>query len=268
MLPTGKGVDTSCMKTSFARLGPRKIDMKSSRIVTLVFLLIMTCPLCFAAGTPVHTDHGGVPIEKVEVGDEVQSHNAKTGELENEPVTALTPQHKDSLLELRIEGERDPLRPSTHHPFWVKRGEIPGGRWIEAGNLRVGDLLQTVLGTWRRVVAITPLPGQETVYNFTVDQNHDYFVGETGFLVHNAGGCGCKTNRHHYTPKFIGGNPKGPFSTIPSAYHDLITAAFRTAATSRGYGYQYWRNGFPPEDVRNEIMDEVYSQLPCSIDPE
>jgi hypothetical protein len=34
--------------------------------------------------------------------------------------------------------------------------------------------------------------GQETVYNFTVAKNHDYFVGETGFLVHNAGGCGCK----------------------------------------------------------------------------
>jgi RHS repeat-associated protein len=28
---------------------------------------------CFAAGTPVHTDHGDVPVEKVEVGDEVVS---------------------------------------------------------------------------------------------------------------------------------------------------------------------------------------------------
>ena len=42
----------------------------------------------------------------------------------------------------------------------------------------------------------TPLLGQETVYNFTVDKNHDYFVGETGFLVHNAGGCGpCRSGR-------------------------------------------------------------------------
>jgi hypothetical protein len=57
--------------------------------------------------------------------------------------------------------------------------------------MRVGDQLQTLQGNWRRVVAITPLPGQETVYNFTVDKDHDYFVGETGFLVHNAGGCGC-----------------------------------------------------------------------------
>ena len=60
--------------------------------------------------------------------------------------------------------------------------------------MKVGDLLQTVDGNWRRVTAITPLPGQETVYNFTVANDHDYFVGETGFLVHNAGNCGCNYN--------------------------------------------------------------------------
>ena len=124
------------------------------------------------------------------MGDEVVSRNSVTGKLESEPVTALTPLHKDSLLEIRIEGEHDPLRPSTRHPFWVKRGEAQAA-WIESGSMRVGDQLQTLQGNWRRVVAITPLPGQETVYNFTVDQNHDYFVGETGFLVHNAGDCNC-----------------------------------------------------------------------------
>jgi hypothetical protein len=46
-------------------------------------------------------------------------------------------------------------------------------------------------GAWRRVVSITPLEGQETVYNFTVAKDHDYFVGETGFLVHNEEGCNC-----------------------------------------------------------------------------
>jgi hypothetical protein len=51
-----------------------------------------------------------VPIEKIAVGDEVVSRNSKTGKLEDEPVTALTPKHKDSLLEVRVEGERTPLR--------------------------------------------------------------------------------------------------------------------------------------------------------------
>jgi RHS repeat-associated protein len=145
---------------------------------------------CFAAGMPIHTDHGDVPIEMIKVGDEVVSRNRQTGKLESEPVTALTPKHKDSLLELRIEGEHAPLRPSTSHPFWVKRGDTPPA-WIAAGKMQVGDFVQTIQGNWRRVVAITPLQDQETVYNFTVAEDHDYFVGETGFLVHNAGGCGC-----------------------------------------------------------------------------
>jgi hypothetical protein len=151
-----------------------------------------SCSFCFAAGTPIHTDHGDVPVEEIKVGDEVESRNSATGKLELEPVTELTPLHKDSLLEIRVEGERSPLRPSTRHPFWVRRGDSPDGAWVESGKMKVGDLLQTVDGNWRRVTAITPLPGQETVYNFTVANDHDYFVGETGFLVHNAGGCGCK----------------------------------------------------------------------------
>ncbi len=115
---------------------------------------------CFVAGTPVHTNHGDVPVEKVEVGDEVQSRNRETGKLESERVTELTPLHKNQLVELRVEGEHDSLRPSIDHPFWVRRGNLPNERWIVAGNIRVGDLLKTVQGTWRRVVTITPLPGQ------------------------------------------------------------------------------------------------------------
>ena len=30
------------------------------------------CGRCFAAGTPVHTEHGAVPIERLKVGDKVR----------------------------------------------------------------------------------------------------------------------------------------------------------------------------------------------------
>src|ERR1019366_9593837 len=113
------------------------------------------CAKCFAAGTPIHTSNRGeVPIEEIEVGDEVVSRNSENGKLENEPITALTPQHKDSLLEIRSEGERTPLRPSTHHPFWVQRGDAQPA-WLSSGEMRSGDLVQSLQGAWRRVVSIT-----------------------------------------------------------------------------------------------------------------
>jgi hypothetical protein len=147
-------------------------------------------PCCFAAGAPVHTDHGEIPIEKIKIGDEVLSRNSATGKDEYEPVEALTPIHKNMLLDLGIEGEREPLRPSVDHPFWTRRGDAADGQWIEARNLKLGDLLEIPDGNWRRITAITPVANEQTVYNFTVAKDHDYFVGETGFLVHNEN-CPC-----------------------------------------------------------------------------
>jgi len=77
------------------------------------------------------------------------------------------------------------------HPFWVKRGDKSDGEWMPAGQMRVGDLVETIQGDWKRIVTIARETGQQTVYNFTVDKDHVYFIGDTGFLVHNEN-CGCR----------------------------------------------------------------------------
>jgi hypothetical protein len=116
----------------------------------------------------------------------VLSRNRTTGEQEYKRVTALTAQHRDKLIELRIEGEPDPLRPSINHPFWVLRAPSQQPAWIVADSMRAGDLVLDLKGEWHKVVSVKPLEGLQTVYNFEVDDNHDYFVGTTGFLVHNS----------------------------------------------------------------------------------
>ena len=140
---------------------------------------------CFAAGTMVHTDHGDVPIERIRVGDMVLSRSRTTGEQEYKRVTALTAQHRDKLIELRVEGEPEPLRPAVDHPLWVLRAPSQQPAWIVADSMRAGDLVLDLKGEWHKVVSVKPLEGLQTVYNFEVDDNHDYFVGTTGFLVHN-----------------------------------------------------------------------------------
>jgi len=221
-----------------------------------------TCPMCFAAGTPVHTNQGDVPIEKIRVGEEVEARDSATGREEYKPVTALVPGHPGRLVEIRVAGERQPLRASVGHPFWVERDDATAGTWIAAGQLRLGDRLLTMKGEWRAITAITPVTGEVTVYNFTVAKDHDYFVGETGFLVHNANCEPCEG--HHIIPKFLGGNPNGKLAFIPQSYHRLITNAFRTiaAGTGPGYGYDFSGNGFPTAPERLDILRKVYKQYP------
>ena len=87
----------------------------------------------------------------------------------------------------------------------ARRGDQPE-RWINSGQLRVGDRLLTMDGNWRAIVAIALVDHEETVYNFTVAKDHDYFVGETGFLVHNQN-CFCNPGQelHHIVPENMPG---------------------------------------------------------------
>jgi len=145
------------------------------------------CGECFAAGTPVHTDNGAVPIERIKVGDKVWAHNEKTGVNELRTVTSVAPQHRDTLLELRIEGEKNALRATSVHPFYARRNASEAAHWINAGDLLAGEQIETQDGRWVAVQSVTPIPGLSIVYNFTVEEDHDYFVGDEGLLVHNAG---------------------------------------------------------------------------------
>jgi len=147
------------------------------------------CGNCFAAGTPVHTDHGSIPIEQIKVGDKVWAHNEKTGDNELRAVTAIAPKHRDKLLELRIEGEKDAIRATPSHPFYARANSSDSTHWIQAGDLVIGEQIETQGGKWVAVQSVTAVEGLSVVYNFTVEQDHDYFVGDEGLLVHNGRVC-------------------------------------------------------------------------------
>jgi len=59
---------------------------------------------------------------------------------------------------------------------------------------------------------------------------------------------------HHITPKYLGGDPKGPTVRLNAAYHQEITNAFR-----REWPYG---QGMPDAQELLRILDKVYSQFP------
>lgn len=153
--------------------------------------------LCFVAGTPVHTDRGLRAIEKIKVGDKVLSWNESGKRFEYKTVVRTLAREARQLVSVRIAGERTPIVGTPEHPFYVRAhraldglgagegGDGAEGVWVAAGELRPGDELLRADGSWAEVEGVEGEWRTEAVYNFEVEDNHDYFVGERGALVHN-----------------------------------------------------------------------------------
>jgi RHS repeat-associated protein len=151
--------------------------------------------VCFIAGTLVQTKDGEKPIEEVKEGDEVLSFDEETRQVEYKPVVRTFVRYSPILLSVYVEGESEPIGVTPEHPFYVHRArdglmsgddeESDEGEWVGAGELRVDDKVRLASGRWTRVIGVERRFGGATVYNFEVADNHNYFVGQLGALVHN-----------------------------------------------------------------------------------
>ncbi|MCS3869423.1 RHS repeat-associated protein [Chryseobacterium ginsenosidimutans] len=133
--------------------------------------------LCFTEGTLVATDKGSKKIEDIKEGDLVWSYNEETGKKELKKVVELSRNTSSSLVKISVNGTEITCTPE--HPFYVN------GNWIEAQNLTKGTFLTTLDGTTSPVESINFLDEKVKVYNFEVEDNHNYYVSEKGILVHN-----------------------------------------------------------------------------------
>ena len=158
-------------------------------------------------------------IEDIEVGDLVYSYDTATGEYSYNEVTDTFVRRSDHINYLTIQneyGNEQTIETTDGHPFWVvsdepdlsraassysdgiyhgELGVTENGYWVEAKDLRVGDVF---LGADGRLSTLTNAvrieqSGGINVFNFTVEGNHNYFVlakdfcyGQSCVLVHNA----------------------------------------------------------------------------------
>ena len=58
-------------------------------------------------------------------------------------------------------------------------------RWIQAGDLQVGDALRAKSGKAQTVTDIQFVPESIDVYTLCIKKNHTFFVGKHGILTHN-----------------------------------------------------------------------------------
>jgi hypothetical protein len=131
---------------------------------------------CFAAGTIVHTRIGPRAIETLDSGDQVLAQNVTTGSLGYAPIVTVI--RNPPAQTLRITTSRGAVVATEIHRFWKA-----GRGWVMARNLVIGDRIRTKDGV-TEVVAVRSTPAQP-VYNLEVLDQHDFFVGRGGLLVHD-----------------------------------------------------------------------------------
>ena len=142
---------------------------------------------CFVAGTLVWMADGATkPIEQVKLGESVFSKNEKTGEVAAKRVTNTSVRPDIWTRKLSFEGGAV-LETTDEHPLYVE-----GSGFAKAKEVGIGSSIVTRAGPSAKVVAVEADVRQATVYNFTVDDFHTYFVGEDSLWVHNTGPKDCQ----------------------------------------------------------------------------
>ena len=113
---------------------------------------------CFPAGTLLGAEFGLMAVERLGAGDRVWSYDFAAGRwVLREVKTRFERVYDGDLIDVQVRGER--IRATANHPFWVAAGEAlatrpapghveprepacpDGGRWVNARDLRVGDVL-------------------------------------------------------------------------------------------------------------------------------
>ncbi len=75
--------------------------------------------------------------------------------------------------------DNDVIEATENPTFYVDRV------YKEAKKLKTGYKLQGKNGSYGEIMAIELYSSDELVYNIKVENNHNYYVGNGGYLVHN-----------------------------------------------------------------------------------
>lgn len=134
---------------------------------------------CFVAGTPVHTCHGRLPIEGIAIETQLLNCDEAGATNGTGTVTRLFNSISEEIVTVTFDNS-EVVRCTPRHRFFTDSG------WLAAGRMAPGIKVRSLDSAMRSILAVSIAAEQTPVFNMRVNADHTYFVGETGYLVHNA----------------------------------------------------------------------------------
>ncbi len=132
---------------------------------------------CFVKNTLVKTKIGLKAIQDITTQDSVLSFEEANKKTTYNKVKVLFKKSVNKLQ--RIIAGMDTIVCTGDHKFYSE------GKWIKAAALVTGSVLQLSSSVSLPVTTNKAFDSTATVYNFEVENNHNYFVGKQSILVHN-----------------------------------------------------------------------------------
>ncbi len=195
----------------------------------------------FTKDTLVHTENGLKPISEIKVGDKVLSLDERTQITSYQPVMAIIQgEQRYQLIKITLDSGES-LETTAEHPFYIK-----GKGWNPANSLKVGQALQLHNGTTVVIKEIDTSVRLEKVYNLTVANTHNYFVGEDGVLVHNGKKCSKKSAKERADD--IPSWAEGLKPESGESVEDFLTRIFDDK-----YGTGNWKKGSEYSKIKKGI---------------
>ena len=182
---------------------------------------------CFPAGTPIVTESKNIPIEHIKVDDKVLSFNHQTNRPEVKKVTSIKSYLVCAIMAL-VFHTGDTLWATPNHPFWYK------DHYVEAASLHAGDVLTALDGGTEVITHTFTKDTAIRVYNFTVEDNHNYYVGSPGVLVHND----CFLDRIKHSPGLV-----AAIDELPKGLKGKFIEDFKKAGNTDGSIFQRFITG-------------------------
>lgn len=140
---------------------------------------------CFVSGTEIETENGNKKIEEIEIGEKVYSYDEAKKEKVLKKVKKIHQNTTDILV--KIKTKLDTIVTTPEHPFYVK------GKYILAGFLSAGMSLTGFAGEEVSIQEVKVIRSMypKTVYNLSIEDTENYYVGQGKILSHNMGDTCC-----------------------------------------------------------------------------
>lgn len=140
---------------------------------------------CFVSGTEIETENGNKKIEEIEIGEKVYSYDEAKKEKVLKKVKKIHQNTTDILV--KIKTKLDTIVTTPEHPFYVK------GKYILAGFLSAGMSLTSFAGEEVSIQEVKVIRSMypKTVYNLSIEDTENYYVGQGKILSHNIGDTCC-----------------------------------------------------------------------------